>query len=956
MASLEHCLELYGGLFTPEERKALRAESRILAIKQKMPFRQAMAQIVEARKNEAQAEYNKVEKVIEKHFGIAEKPSSEMKATESLGKKEELVPKPTPIKEPEIKEGPPPKLTIEESKIKERPISKPTPEKPETKEQPTPKLVIKEPIAKKEPTPKPISTKKPEIKEVAKESKSTTLGFGPTGELQRLYETLAGKRKSGKKLRLGKYARSINVKRKPQSMEDFTKELAAITPEKKTQSWTQTEQKSKKILEDLNKRGQLIKEVKKGKALNTEELDALNKMYVGGHEKLKELISDLPPLEKMSKAEKEHFREQTNQFKENLFKITSDANSEAGRALNILKKSVALRRTDDAIRKIISEKGGLNSRQKELFRKLNTEDPIAVKRFLDTIEDPKLKDYFYEYWYNSILSGIPTHIVNVASNTLWATFQLGIHRPFRALLDIPISRLTGQQRKYYINETIPALLGYKKALKKGMEGAREMLKKGNISEFETKWEREFGSSVVGAFERSPHKGLRKIAPYISAPTKALRAMDVWANTMAYDAEIAALARRMANQKGLKGKARETFERNLILNPTKEMREEATKFAKHLTFTDDPGKFTEWIIQGRSKIPFIRLIIPFVNTIANLTKRGIEMTPAIGLSLAKGKSPAEVITKQIEGAILGLYILHKCDKGEILGPAPDNKTEREAFYRQGKKPWSIKIGDEWYSYRRIEPFNTAIASAAIAYNALKEAKDETTWTEIFGNMTESLLENLVDSSYMQGVTNILDRYGKREGMAQRTLASFVPFSGFWRSINRAYDIATEGKTLVRDTKGLLGAFSQVIPGLADKVPAKLTVWGEEIPIEGGIFRQWLPYKWSKEKDDPTEKMLEKLGLYPGLPQKHVTINKKKVELPDDIYRDYCISYGHKAKERLDKLAKQSYFKKLPATCTDDNAECQLKKAHLNRILTMIRNRELMRAKLKYTKRNKENLKP
>ena len=955
MASLEHCLELYKGLFTPEEMKALHVESRVLAIKQKIPFRQAMARIVEARKNEAQVEYNKVEKVIEKHLGITEKPSPKMEAVKPSGKKEEIAPEPIPIKEPKIKEEPSPKLTVEESRVKKELASKPISKKPKIKEQPAPKLTTKEFVAKERPISKPAPTKEPEIKEVVKKSKGATLGFGPTGEIQRLYETLVGKRKSREKLRLGKYARSINVKKKPQSMEEFTKELAAITPEKKTQTWAQTEQKSKKILKNLNKRGQLIKEAKKGKALNAEELDALNKMYVGGHEKLKELIKDLPPLEKMSKAEKEHFKEQTNQFKENLFKITSDANSEAGRALNILKKSVALRRTDDAIRKIISEKGGLNSRQKELFKKLNTEDPVAVKRFLDTIEDPKLKDYFYEYWYNSILSGIPTHIVNVASNTLWAAFQLGAHRPFRALIDIPISKLTGQQRKYYINETIPALLGYKKAFKKGMEGAREMLKKGNISEFETKWEREFGSSVAGAFERSLHKGLRKLAPYISAPTKALRAMDVWANTMAYDAEIAALARRMANQKGLKGEARETFERNLILKPTKEMREEATKFAKHLTFTDDPGKFTEWIIQGRSKIPFTRLIIPFVNTVANLTKRGIEMTPVVGLSLAKGKSPAEVIAKQIEGAILGLYILHKCDKGEILGPAPDNKTEREAFYRQGKKPWSIKIGDKWYSYRRIEPFNTAIASTAIAYNALKEAKDETTWTEIFGNMTEGLLENLVDSSYMQGVTNILDRYGGRKGMIQRTLASFVPFSGFWRSVNRAYDVATEGKTLVRDTKSLLGAFSQVIPGLTDKVPAKLTVWGEEIPIEGGIFRQWLPYKWSKEKDDPTEKMLEKLGLYPGLPSKHVTINKKKVELPDDIYRDYCISYGHKAKKRLDKLAEQSYFKNLPATCTDDNAECQLKKAYLNRILTRIRSRELMRAKLEYIKK-KRDLKP
>lgn len=750
------------------------------------------------------------------------------------------------------------------------------------------------------------------------------------GKFQGLYDTLTGKKKSDVKLRLNKYAGSINITKQKvkQPYKEFEKEVSALTP-KRTQTWEQTEKLGRKIVADPLKGTKVLTKARKGEGLTAAEIDAGRQINVNAIGKLKEIAETSP--EKVN----EHFAN----YVDDIFKPLSNASSEVGRALNIHKKEISVQRIAKAFTKI---KKGLNARQLKEFKELNLENPLEVKRFLDRLPDPKFRDYFYEYWYNSILSGVPTHIVNVASNTGWAAFQLGIHRPLKAFLDIPIAALTGRQRRYYLNETIPALIGYGKAFRKGMRGAGQMVKKGNISEFETKWAREIGSSVLGAFERSPHKGLRKIAPLISAPTRALRAMDIWANTMAYDSHLAALARRAANQKGLKGVARKTFERELMLNPTATMRMKSTEFAKHLTFTDDPGKFTEWIIQGRDKIPFGRLIIPFVNTIANLTKRGIEMTPGMGLLLAKGKEPAKILAKQIEGSVLGLYILSKCDKGEITGSAPDSTAARKAFFRQGKKPWAIKIGDTWYQYRRIEPFNTVIASVAIAYNEMKNAKDDKTATDIFGAMVEGLMENVIDSSYLQGVTNILDRYGRREGMLQRTTASFVPYSSFWRSINRAYDVATEGKTLVRDTRSLMGAFSQVIPGLSDKAPAKLTVWGEEIPIEGGIFRQWLPYKWSKEKEDTTEKMLESLEIYPGHPRQRVTINRVKIKLPDDLYKEYCLSYGYQAKKILDKIIARPNFKQ---------KNDELKKAQINNVLTTIRNHELGRAKYEYMKRTR-----
>lgn len=777
--------------------------------------------------------------------------------------------------------------------------------------------------------------------------KGVTLGFGPAGELQRIYETLTGKIKSKIKLRENKYAGSINVTKQAikQPYKEFQQEISALTP-KKTQTWDTTGKLSKEIVADYKKGATVLTKAKKGQALTAVEIDAVRQINVNAINRLKEIAETKTP---------EQINQQFLNYIDDVFKPLSNASSEAGRALNIHKKEVSVQRIAKAFSKI---KKGLNARQLKEFKELNLENPLEIQRFLKRLPDPKFRDYFYEYWYNSILSGIPTHVVNVASNTGWSLFQLGVHRPLKAILDIPIAKLTGKPRRYYLNETIPALVGYGKAFKKGKTMAWRKIK-GDPSIALTKWEMEMGQSVIGAFERSPHKALRAMSPYITPPGKALWSMDVWAKTMAFDSHIAALARRASNIKGLKGEARKIFERNLILNPTEKMMFKSSEFAKHLTFTDDPGKFTEWIIQGRNKIPLARLIVPFVNTIANLTKRGVEITPAMGLTLARGKEPAKILAKQIEGAVLGLYILSKLDKFEITGATPKSKTAREAFYRQGKKPWAVKLGGElnkktgkveggtWYQYRRIEPFNTVIASVAIAYNAIQNAKDDATATEIFGTMVEGLIENVLDSSYLQGVTNLLDKYGRRKGMAERTLASFVPYSSFWRSINRAYDVVTTEKTLVRDTKSLLGSFSQIIPGLSDLAPARLNVWGEEIPIEGGVFRQWLPYKWSKESPDATELMLESLGIYPGQPRQTVTIRNEKIKLPDDIYKNYCLSYGHKAKKALDKIISKPSFK---------NKRDILKINQLNSNLTKIRYRELQRAKHEFRKRSKTDFLP
>ncbi len=732
---------------------------------------------------------------------------------------------------------------------------------------------------------------------------------------------------------LPKYAASVNLER--QILQRQAKEIelkAAEAHPKKPVLWKETEEKAEKLMQDPEYMKKLSEKRMKDEGVSAAEIDAARNINANAVYDLYEK-RDLP---------KEEFDKYFKEYSDNIFAVVSDASSEVGRALNIHKKYIAPNALGNIFAKM---KRGLNEREMKEFRELDIDNPFEVKQFTDRLGNPKLRDYIYEFWYNSILSGIPTHLVNVMSNTGWSVFQVP-HRALKGGIDATISKLTGRQRQIYMKEIVPLMAGYAKGFKPGAKAAWEVMKTGRAKNVETKWQMEIGHSL-GAFERSPNKYARKMAPIASGFLRALQAMDVWAKSMGVDAELNAIARRKGLNQGLSGKELKDFEKRFLTEPDEKSMNDAKEFAKHVVFMDDPGKFTNWIISGRDIVPGSRFIVPFVNTISNLTQRGIEKTPGLGLGLEayrklskqKTLSAEEVIANQIEGSVLGLYILSLVARGLITGAAPSGESEREAFYRQGKLPWAIKIGDKWYQYRRIEPFNTVIASVTIAHDAIKNAEDDETATEIFGNMVNGIVNNLVDSSYLQGVTNILDRYGRRRGMGQRMFASFVPFSSFWRSINRAYEVQTKGKTFVRDNKSLLGALSQVIPGMSGITKPRINVWGKEIEIPGGVFRQWLPYKLAEETTDPVEIEFERLGFYPGLPGRNITIRGKKIELPDDLYRDYSLSYGTRAKQEMTHIISLPVYQK-----KDDIRKLQI----LDRKMTIYRNVERKRVIAKYIK--------
>ena len=618
--------------------------------------------------------------------------------------------------------------------------------------------------------------------------------------------------------------------------------------------------------------------------------------------------------------------------------------SEIGRALQKHRTVTKPRRDALArLQEIPSGDKALARRAIDLFAKIDPENPREYTAFLKATETPTFIDYINEWFYNSILSGIPTHVVNSTSNTVWQAWQTPF-RTLRALVDVPVAKLQGRQREFYLGEIAPMWVGFKRGFQEGVPKAFRVLKEGGLIDDPTKLSLELGGSLE-AFARSPIAALRKIAPIVSAPSRLLRAEDIFARSIAHSGEINAGAYRIAAKEGLRGDALRSRMAELIISPTDELITSARKFADYSTFTDEMGKIAAGITRLRNDVPGGQFIVPFVRTISNLLKRGVELTPGIGL-IGKGKligpNLSTTITNQALGTLITTYFATHYLDGNLTGAVPRKKAEREAFYRQGKLPWSIRIGDQWIQYRRIEPFNTALSAVAVAGDAWREKGKEPA-LELIGRMGLEMANNLVDSSYLSQLSDLMAAVNRGDNgframsrFIQRFPTAFVPYSSFLRSISRATEAFGEEGAVLRNPDGTLQTIAAQTPGLTQSVTPRKDVWGRTILLEGGAFRQFLPYKAKKQTNEKLEIELERLGIYPGMPSKKIG----DIELTKEEYDRYLTRSGEKIYKALTRIVNASGW---------DNLDDFLQERRIRRLIIRIREKE--RARLLRSKRKR-----
>lgn len=291
-------------------------------------------------------------------------------------------------------------------------------------------------------------------------------------------------------------------------------------------------------------------------------------------------------------------------------------------------------------------------------------------------------------------------------------------------------------------------------------------------------------------------------------------------------------------------------------------ETAQKAADEATFSTnpEPGTITQSIQRVVYRHPMLKLVMPFVKTPINVLKFTAQRFDAVGMAqlvaahsdekLFKGwfnggldalntsksrlvqdlisgdnRRKAEAIGRVSTGVMAATTFASLAAAGVITGAGPSDPEQKRQLMATGWRPYSVKIGNEYISYIRMQPFSTAAAVVADLFDSTKEHPDEDQ-NKINGAMMSlaiSLAHNVSNQTYLVGLTEftntLLDPQRNLDKFLRNKISSIVP-SG----VNTISDMIDP---TMRETRTITDAIMNRIPGLSTMLPAKRDIFGQPI---------------------------------------------------------------------------------------------------------------------------------
>jgi hypothetical protein len=337
-------------------------------------------------------------------------------------------------------------------------------------------------------------------------------------------------------------------------------------------------------------------------------------------------------------------------------------------------------------------------------------------------------------------------------------------------------------------------------------------------------------------------------------------------------ELNGLAVRQAHTEGLKGEDAQRRIAELVADPPDALLHAAADYGRYLTFQAKLGPAAQDISNFANRHLPAKLVLPFVRTPTNLLKFAAERSPAAPLLkewrsdfLAGGARRDLAVAKMMVGTGFGMAIYQAAADGQITGAAPSDPKKARLLYADGWKPYSIKIGDTFYSYRRMDPFSTTIGVAA-DMATLPEGMSERQRDDQATLLVASIMGNLANKTWMSGVSSVVGALADPERGADNFVQRLV---GSLLVPNLVAGTARTLDPVQRDTETIGDELKARIPGMRDELLPRRDIWGNKIRNEGGLGPDFLSPVWtSKALNDPVNKALLQLDYAPGYPSRKV----------------------------------------------------------------------------------------
>ncbi|MEG2182998.1 MAG: hypothetical protein RRY69_08085 [Oscillospiraceae bacterium] len=363
-------------------------------------------------------------------------------------------------------------------------------------------------------------------------------------------------------------------------------------------------------------------------------------------------------------------------------------------------------------------------------------------------------DKWNQWRYLSMLGNPKTHIRNILGNASFLPARM-MKNVICAGIESGVNKLTGKN----ISST-KALLTKKDAALRAFAKSDYLI----MSDQALGGGKYEGASTVSdimevrqIYKFKPLEAVRK------ANSAALEAEDIWFNRPAYtDAFAQYMKANKLTPEFLESRTAEankalTSARDVaVMEAQKATYRDASEVADIITKLANRGNIAGFIING---------VLPFRKTPINILKRGLEYSPiglvkSLTVDLAKVKAgritasqAIDNISAGLSGMAISLLGVLLSSMGLVSGSRDDDEKQRKFEELQGWQPYSLIIGDYYYSIDWMAPSSLPFF---VGVEFQKLCKKESGWT-VSGtvNALSRLIEPMYNMSMLQGVNSLLE---------------------------------------------------------------------------------------------------------------------------------------------------------------------------------------------------------
>ena len=525
-------------------------------------------------------------------------------------------------------------------------------------------------------------------------------------------------------------------------------------------------------------------------------------------------------------------------------------------------------------------------------------DPKQALQFAEKASKATTWQKVVEAWKAGLVSGPFTQIANILGNV---TFEAT--RPLVDVVAVAVNRASGSPERMSAVEPLARIIGNVHGTVDGARMAWSTLLTGNDM---TKVD-QHRKAIEGT-----------AGEIIRTPFRLLSATDAFFRISNERGEAYTLAARQAAAEGYNPATREFRARlqEIAQNPTDAMQAQIEAAGQRFTFNTPLGEAGQ-SIQSTIRQLHLEWAVPFVQTPANVAKEMLRLTPAAPIigewraAIAEGGvARNKAIAEMVVGTAVGTAMFSFASSGSISGSGDPDPRKRAVQMAAGWQPYSVKIGDTWYSYQRLQPVGTLIGMAADMADAWEHLTPDES-DKIPKILSTAFANAITNQTFLQGITNIINaisdpnRFGPR--FVQGLAGSLVP--GIVAQPAQMMD------PYKREVDSVMDAVKNRLPGMSETLRPKRDAYGEPIPANDR-FGEISPITMMKASNDKVRMEAARLGIGVSKAPDHIQLPSGKdpklgrVDLTSEQRDIFADKAGHMAYHVLSQLVNSPTWDNLP----------------------------------------------